>query len=126
MDNKFHSQKSFSLQVSLKMANYFANRIKSNLQHYTIMIRYLPPVYITHKADNNVVDLENSIEYFEKLRHNKVPVEMHICPKGGHGFIPATGLDGTWITLDEKFYTIFMLCFFFAVLLPKAEIITRY
>lgn len=46
-----------------------------------------PPAYITHAADDNVVDVDNSIEYFEKLRHNKVPVEMHIYPKGGHGFI---------------------------------------
>ncbi|MEI9944485.1 MAG: alpha/beta hydrolase [Chitinophagaceae bacterium] len=46
-----------------------------------------PPAYITHAADDNVVDVDNSIEYFEKLRRNKVPVEMHIYPKGGHGFI---------------------------------------
>jgi acetyl esterase/lipase len=46
-----------------------------------------PPAYITHAADDNVVDVDNSIRYFETLRHNKVPVEMHIYPKGGHGFI---------------------------------------
>ncbi|MDP4208865.1 MAG: alpha/beta hydrolase [Bacteroidota bacterium] len=46
-----------------------------------------PPAYITHAADDNVVDVDNSINYFEKLRHYKVPVEMHIYPKGGHGFI---------------------------------------
>jgi acetyl esterase/lipase len=46
-----------------------------------------PPTYITHAADDNVVDVDNSIKYFEALRHNKVPVEMHIYPKGGHGFI---------------------------------------
>jgi acetyl esterase/lipase len=46
-----------------------------------------PPTYITHAADDNVVDVDNSIKYFEALRHKKVPVEMHIYPKGGHGFI---------------------------------------
>lgn len=46
-----------------------------------------PPAYITHAADDNVVDVDNSIAYFEKLRHQKVEVEMHIYPKGGHGFI---------------------------------------
>jgi acetyl esterase/lipase len=46
-----------------------------------------PPAYITHAADDNLVDVDNSIGYFEKLRHNKVPAEMHIYPKGGHGFI---------------------------------------
>ncbi len=46
-----------------------------------------PPAYITHAADDNVVDVDNSIAYFEQLRHHQVPVEMHIYPKGNHGFI---------------------------------------
>jgi dipeptidyl aminopeptidase/acylaminoacyl peptidase len=46
-----------------------------------------PPAYITHAADDNVVDVDNSINYFEALRHKKVNAEMHIYPKGGHGFI---------------------------------------
>ncbi|GAT63455.1 alpha/beta hydrolase [Paludibacter jiangxiensis] len=46
-----------------------------------------PPAYITHAADDRTVDVDNSIGYFEALRHNKVPVEMHIYPKGGHGFV---------------------------------------
>lgn len=46
-----------------------------------------PIAYLTHTADDVVVDVDNSIQYFEKLRHNKVDAEMHIYPKGGHGFI---------------------------------------
>ena len=46
-----------------------------------------PPTYLTHAADDKLVDVDNSIIYFEKLRHLKVPVEMHIYPKGDHGFI---------------------------------------
>lgn len=46
-----------------------------------------PPAYIAHAADDKLVDVDNSIQYFEQLRHNNVPVEMHIYPKGGHGFI---------------------------------------
>ena len=46
-----------------------------------------PSTWITHAADDNVVDVDNSIDFFEMLRHYKVPVEMHIYPKGGHGFI---------------------------------------
>lgn len=46
-----------------------------------------PPAYLTHAADDNLVDVDNSIVYFEKLRRQKVDVEMHIYPKGGHGFI---------------------------------------
>lgn len=46
-----------------------------------------PPAYLTHAADDNVVDVDNSIVYFEALRHHNVPVEIHIYPKGNHGFI---------------------------------------
>jgi acetyl esterase/lipase len=46
-----------------------------------------PPTYITHAADDKTVDVDNSIAYFESLRHHNVEVEMHIYPKGGHGFI---------------------------------------
>ena len=46
-----------------------------------------PPAYLTHAADDKVVDVDNSIIYFEKLRHNNVPVEMHIYEKGDHGFV---------------------------------------
>jgi acetyl esterase/lipase len=46
-----------------------------------------PPAYITHAADDKTVDVDNSIVYFENLRHHNVDAEMHIIPKGGHGFI---------------------------------------
>lgn len=46
-----------------------------------------PPAYLTHAADDNLVDVDHSIRYFEALRHHEVPVEMHIYPSGGHGFI---------------------------------------
>ena len=46
-----------------------------------------PPCYVTHAADDKVVDVDNSIQYFEKLRHSNVSVELHIYPKGGHGFV---------------------------------------
>ena len=46
-----------------------------------------PPTYITHAADDKVVDVDNTINYFENLRHHKVSVEMHIYPSGGHGFV---------------------------------------
>ncbi len=46
-----------------------------------------PPTWITQAADDHLVDVDNSVHFFEQLRHHKVPVEMHIYPKGGHGFI---------------------------------------
>ena len=46
-----------------------------------------PPTYITHASDDKLVDVDNSIAFYESLRHNKVPVEMHLYPKGDHGFV---------------------------------------
>jgi acetyl esterase/lipase len=48
-----------------------------------------PPTWITHAADDKLVDVDNSINFFEALRHHNVAVEMHIYPKGGHGFVLA-------------------------------------
>ncbi|HVO74922.1 MAG TPA: alpha/beta hydrolase [Ignavibacteriaceae bacterium] len=46
-----------------------------------------PPAYITHAGDDKVVDVDNSIVYYEKLRNHNVPAELHIYPKGNHGFV---------------------------------------
>jgi acetyl esterase/lipase len=46
-----------------------------------------PPAYITQAGDDKVVDVDNSIVFYESLRHHKVPAEMHLYPKGGHGFV---------------------------------------
>ncbi len=46
-----------------------------------------PPAYLTHAGDDKLVDVDNSIFYFEKLRHFNVAAELHIYQKGGHGFV---------------------------------------
>jgi acetyl esterase/lipase len=46
-----------------------------------------PPAFLIHAGDDKVVDVDNSISFYEALRHNKVPAEMHIYPKGDHGFV---------------------------------------
>lgn len=46
-----------------------------------------PPAYLTHATDDALVDVANSTDYFNALRQKKVPVEMHVYQKGGHGFI---------------------------------------
>ena len=46
-----------------------------------------PPAYITQAADDKVVDVDNSIVYWEALRHHNVSAELHIYPKGNHGFV---------------------------------------
>ena len=46
-----------------------------------------PPAYITHAGDDRLVDVDNSIAFYEKLRHSNVAAELHLYPKGGHGFV---------------------------------------
>ena len=44
-----------------------------------------PPTFLISTTDDGVSP-ENSILYFLACRKNKVPVEMHIYEKGGHGY----------------------------------------
>ncbi|PWT98463.1 MAG: hypothetical protein C5B52_12165 [Bacteroidetes bacterium] len=45
-----------------------------------------PPTFLVHATDDDVVNVKNSIVFYEALITNKVPVEIHIYEKGGHGF----------------------------------------
>ncbi len=45
-----------------------------------------PKAFIVHASDDNAVPLKNSLLYAEKLTANKVPVDLHVYAKGGHGF----------------------------------------
>ncbi len=46
-----------------------------------------PPAYITHSGDDSLVPVKNSIQYYKQLLKHKVPAEMHLYPKGNHGFV---------------------------------------
>nr|WP_294904572.1 alpha/beta hydrolase [uncultured Lacibacter sp.] len=45
-----------------------------------------PPSFLVHAGDDGAVPVENSIRYYQACNKYKVPVEMHLYPKGGHGF----------------------------------------
>lgn len=45
-----------------------------------------PPVFLVHAADDDVVKVENSLVFYQNCLKNKVPAELHVYPKGGHGF----------------------------------------
>lgn len=45
-----------------------------------------PKTFLVHASDDNSVSVKNSLSYYSALNKNKVPVEMHIYQKGGHGF----------------------------------------
>lgn len=45
-----------------------------------------PPAFIALSADDGLVPPRNSIDYFNALNANGVPVSMHIYPVGEHGW----------------------------------------
>ena len=48
--------------------------------------RFTPKTFIALCSDDKVVPAENSLMYYNALIDNDVPVEMHIWPKGNHGW----------------------------------------
>jgi acetyl esterase/lipase len=64
---------------SSKKIQSFSNELQVTAQ--------TPPAFLIHAGDDKVVDVDNSISFYEALRHKKVPAEMHIYPKGDHGFV---------------------------------------
>ena len=45
-----------------------------------------PPIFLVHAGDDGAVPVENSLRFYQNCIKNKVPAEMHLYPKGGHGF----------------------------------------
>ena len=45
-----------------------------------------PPAFIVHAGDDGTVQVVNSLYFYEALQRSGVPAELHIYPKGGHGF----------------------------------------
>ncbi|MFT3746691.1 MAG: alpha/beta hydrolase [Agriterribacter sp.] len=45
-----------------------------------------PPAFLVHASDDNGVSPNNSIVFYQALIKNKVPAELHIYERGGHGF----------------------------------------
>jgi len=60
-----------------------------------------PPAFLVHAYDDETCPVEESTWYAEKLREHEVPTEMHLFPRGGHGFGMGRKEDGTdqWFRL---------------------------
>ncbi len=63
---------------SPEMIQKFSNELQVNEK--------TPPAFLVLASDDNTVNPENSIKYYEALLKNKVAAEMHIYQNGGHGF----------------------------------------
>ncbi|GAA4372504.1 hypothetical protein GCM10023186_02100 [Hymenobacter koreensis] len=45
-----------------------------------------PPTFLVHAQDDKSVPVQNSLRFYEACLRRNVPAEMHLYPKGGHGF----------------------------------------
>lgn len=57
-----------------------------------------PPIFLVHAGDDRTVPVENSLRFYQACIKNKVPAEMHLYAKGGHGF----GMNNR--TTDDKWF----------------------
>jgi acetyl esterase/lipase len=57
-----------------------------------------PPAFLVHSSDDDAVPAMNSIGYYKGLQKNKIPAELHIFQKGGHGYGLAIGrgTESSW------------------------------
>jgi len=60
--------------------------LMKNFSNELQVTKNTPPTFLVLAGDDNTVNPENSIKYYEALLKNHVPAEMHIYQNGGHGF----------------------------------------
>jgi acetyl esterase/lipase len=61
-----------------EQVNYFSNELQ--------ITETTPPTFLVHASDDNEVKVANSIVFYQNLINHKVPAELHVYEKGGHGF----------------------------------------
>jgi acetyl esterase/lipase len=73
-----------------ELANLYSNDLQ--------VTKETPPTFIVHATDDKGVPVENSTSFYLALKNNGVAAEMHLYPKGGHGFGLATNMGylETW------------------------------
>ena len=69
--------------ASQEMIDHFSN----NLQ----VSKDTPATFLIHSADDSAVPYQNSMLFYDALQKHKVASELHIYPKGGHGYSLAIG-----------------------------------
>ena len=74
-----------------ELIDFYSNELHVN--------KNTPPTFIVHATDDKIVSVMNSILFYRALEKEEIYSEMHIYPKGGHGFAMAIGKDHlqTWI-----------------------------
>lgn len=63
---------------SKEKIDYYSNELQ--------ITRDTPPTFLVHARDDKSVVVENSLRFYDNLKKNKVPAELYLFEKGGHGF----------------------------------------
>ncbi len=66
-----------------------ANATQNSLNNFSNELQVTkntPASFLVHASDDAAVPVQNSLRYYEACVANKVAVELHLYPKGGHGF----------------------------------------
>jgi len=61
-----------------KAIHYFSNEEQ--------ITRNSPPAFLVHSKDDDAVPVANATHYYNNLIANKVPAEIYLYEKGGHGY----------------------------------------
>lgn len=87
MDSSFGHQGSrenlLGSQPSQDLLTYYSSELQVNSK--------TPTTFLVHASDDKTVPVKNSLVFYEALQKEKTESEMHIFPKGGHGFGLAIG-----------------------------------
>lgn len=77
---------------SPELIRHFSNELQINEK--------TPPAFLVHSMDDNGVPVRNSIEYYSNLVKYRIPSELHVFQKGGHGYGMSVG-KGTQASWPE-------------------------
>jgi acetyl esterase/lipase len=65
-------------KATTEKTNFFSNELQ--------VTKNTPPCFLVHAGDDGAVPVQNSLRFYGACIKNNVPAEMHLYPKGGHGF----------------------------------------
>jgi acetyl esterase/lipase len=73
-------------------------KLVESLSNETQVTEKTPPTFLMHTGGDSAVPPENSVLFYLAIRKAKVPAELHIYEKGGHGYglAPNDGVLSSW------------------------------
>ena len=74
------------------------HKLVASLSNETQVTEKTPPTFLMHTGGDSAVPPENSVLFYLALRKARVPAELHIYEKGGHGYglAPNDAVLATW------------------------------